>query len=92
MNVSEFSKQIKKIEIAYNKQFSKNETILWFQEFKNISKEEFEKAIEQIIKENSFMPKIADIKTKINENTYRYYSDDPYRHLYKNNEWGQFVD
>lgn len=92
MNVSDFSKQIKKIEVAYNKKFDKDETIMWFQEFQNIPAEEFEKAIDSIIKTNKFTPKIADIKAKISENTYRYYSEDPYRHLYKNLEWGEFVD
>lgn len=92
MNISEFSKEIKKIETAYNKEFNKDETIMWFQEFQNISAEEFEKAVGQIIKTNKFTPKIADIKAKISENTYRYYSEDPYRHLYKNLEWGEFID
>lgn len=92
MNISEFSKEIKKIETAYNKEFNKDETIMWFQEFQNISAEEFGKAVNQIIKTNKFTPKIADIKAKISENTYRYYSEDPYRHLYKNLEWGEFID
>lgn len=92
MNVSDFSKQIKKIEVTYNKKFDKDETIMWFQEFQNIPAEEFEKVIDQIIKTNKFTPKIADIKAKISENTYRYYSEDPYRYLYKNLEWGEFVD
>ena len=92
MNVSDFSKQIKKIEVAYNKKFDKDKTIMLFQEFQNIPAEEFEKAIDQIIKTNKFTPKIADIKAKISENTYRYYSEDPYRHLYKNLEWGEFID
>lgn len=92
MNVSDFSKQIKKIEVAYNKKFDKDKTIMWFQEFQNIPAEEFEKVIDQIIKTNKFTPKIADIKAKISENTYRYYSEDPYRYLYKNLEWGEFID
>lgn len=92
MNVSDFSKQIKKIEVAYNKKFDKDKTIMWFQEFQNIPAEEFEKVIDQIIKTNKFTPKIANIKAKISENTYRYYSEDPRRYLYKNLEWGEFVD
>nr|DAV87192.1 MAG TPA: Loader and inhibitor of phage G40P [Caudoviricetes sp.] len=92
MNISEFSKEIKKIETAYNKEFNKDETIMWFQEFQNISAKEFGKAVDQIIKTNKFTPKIADIKAKISENTYRYYSEDPYRYLYKNLEWGEFID
>ena len=92
MNISEFSKEIKKIETAYNKEFNKDETIMWFQEFQNISAEEFGKTVDQIIKTNKFTPKIADIKAKISENTYRYYSEDPRKNLYKNLEWGEFVD
>lgn len=92
MNISDFTKQIKKIEVAYNKKFDKDKTIMWFQEFQNIPAEEFEKVIDQIIKTNKFTPKIADVKAKISENTYRYYSEDPYRYLYKNLEWGEFVD
>lgn len=92
MNVSDFSKQIKKIEVAYNKKFDKDETIMWFQEFQNIPAEEFEKAIDQIIKTNKFTPKIADIRARIAVNPIDYYVDDPYRHLYKNLEWGEFTE
>ena len=91
MNKQEFVKVLEKIEIAYKKKFSQEEYRLWFQEFQNVSVEEFGKAIDQIIKTNKFTPKIADIKAKISENTYRYYADDPYRHLYKNLEWGEFA-
>ena len=92
MNKQEFVKVLEKIEIAYKKKFSQEEYRLWFQEFQNISVEEFGKAIDQIIKTNKFTPKIADIKAKISENTYRYYAEDPYRHLYKNLEWGEFAE
>ena len=90
MNKQEFVKELEKIEIAYKKKFNQEEYKLWFQEFKNISIKEFRKAINQTIGTNKFTPKIADIKVKISESTYRYYSDDSYTYLYKNNEWGQF--
>lgn len=92
MNKEQFKKEILKIQVAYNKIFNQEEMRLWFQEFQNIPIEEFEKAIDQIIKTNKFTPKIADIKAKISENTYRYYSEDPRRNLYKNLEWGEFID
>ena len=92
MNKEDFKRQLGKIQVAYNKKFTQEEAKMWFQEFQNISAEEFGKAVDQIIKTNKFTPKIADIKAKINENTYRYYSEDPYRYLYKNLEWGEFVD
>ena len=92
MNVSDFSKQIKKIEVAYNKKFDKDETIMWFQEFQNIPADEFEKAIDSIIKTNKFTPKIADVRARIAVNPIDYYVDDTRRNLYKNLEWGEFID
>jgi hypothetical protein len=92
MNISEFSKEIKKIETAYNKEFNKDETIMWFQEFQNISAKEFGKAVDQIIKTNKFIPKIADIRARIAVNPIDYYVKDPRRNLYKNLEWGEFID
>ena len=88
----DFKRQLGKIQVAYNKKFTQEEARMWFQEFRNISAEEFGKAVDQIIKTNKFTPKIADIKAKISENTYRYYSEDPRKNLYKNLEWGEFVD
>lgn len=84
MNKEEFKAEIGKLQVAYNKIFTQEEKRMWFEEFKNISAEEFKRTIEEIIKTNKFAPKIADIKAKISENTYRYYADDPYAHLYKN--------
>lgn len=92
MNKEDFKRQLGKIQIAYNKKFTQEEARMWFQEFQNISAEEFGKTVDQIIKTKKFTPKIADIKAKISENTYRYYSEDPRRNLYKNLEWGEFVD
>jgi hypothetical protein len=92
MNKEDFKRQLGKIQIAYNKKFTQEEARMWFQEFQNISAKEFGKTVDQIIKTNKFTPKIADIKAKISENTYRYYSEDPRRNLYKNLEWGEFVD
>lgn len=92
MNKEDFKRQLGKIQVAYNKKFTQEEARMWFQEFQNIPAEEFGKTVDQIIKTNKFTPKIADIKAKISENTYRYYSEDPRRNLYKNLEWGEFVD
>lgn len=91
MNKEQFKEQIAKIQTAYNKKFTQEEAKMWFQEFRDVTVEEFGKAIDQIIKTNKFTPKIADIKAKISENAYRYYADDPYSYLYKNNEWGAFA-
>ena len=92
MNKEDVKRQLGKIQIAYNKQFTQEEARMWFQEFQNISAEEFGKTVDQIIKTNKFTPKIADIRSRIAVNPNDYYINDSYAHLYKNLEWGEFVD
>ena len=55
MNKQEFYKYMQKIETAYNKKFTQEEARMWYEEFQNVSVEEFEKAIDQIIKTNKFL-------------------------------------
>ena len=57
MNKEDFKRQLGKIQIAYNKKFTQEEARMWFQEFQNISAEEFGKTVDQIIKTNKFTPK-----------------------------------
>ena len=92
MNKQEFYKNIQKIETAYNKKFSKEELMLWFKEFMTTEAREFEKAVNKTIKEVKFTPKIADVRARIAVNPNDYYVDDPKRNLYKNLEWGEFID
>ena len=92
MNKDEFKRQISKIQTAYNKIFTKEEMTVWYEEFKNTDKTEFETAIERTIQEVKFIPKIADIRARIAVNPIDYYVKDPYRYLYKNLEWGEFID
>lgn len=92
MNKDEFKRQISKIQTAYNKIFTKEEMTVWYEEFKSTDKIEFEKAIEKTIQEVKFIPKIADIRARIEKKPIDYYIKDPRRILYKNLEWGKFVD
>lgn len=92
MNKEEFKRQVSKIQTVYNKIFTKEEMTVWYEEFKNIDKAKFEKAIERTIQEVRFIPKIADIRARIVANPADYYVNDPRRNLYKNLEWGEFVD
>ena len=87
MNKQEFYKSIQKIEIAYNKKFDREELTLWFKEFMNTDIKEFQKAVDKTIKELSFVPKIADIRSRIAVNPNDYYTNDPYAYLYKNLKW-----
>lgn len=92
MNKEEFKKQIAKIQTAYNKIFTKEEMTFWYEEFKKTDIKHFEKAIERTIQEVKFIPKIADIRARIAVNPIDYYVDDTKRNLYKNLEWGEFID
>lgn len=92
MNKDEFKRQISKIQTVYNKIFTKEEMIVWYEEFKKTDIKHFEKAIERTIQEVKFIPKIADIRARIVVNPIDYYVDDPKRNLYKNLEWGEFID
>lgn len=92
MNKDEFKRQMSKIQTVYNKIFTKEEMIVWYEEFKKTDIKHFEKAIERTIQEVKFIPKIADIRARIAVNPIDYYVDDPKRNLYKNLEWGEFID
>ena len=91
MNKQEFYEDMQKIQIAYSKEFNKDELRLWFKEFMTVDKAEFEKAIDKTIKEIKFTPKIADVRARIKVNPNYYYINDPYAYLYKNLEWCQIV-
>lgn len=91
MNKDEFKRQISKIQTVYNKVFTREEMIVWYEEFKKIDIKHFEKAIERTIQEVKFIPKIADVRARIAVNPIDYYVDDPKRNLYKNLEWGEFI-
>lgn len=86
MNKQEFIREMNNIKTAYNKEFNKEELILWFKEFMTVDIKEFEKAVNKTIKETQFTPRIADIRARIAVNPNDYYIDE-YVHLYKNLEW-----
>lgn len=90
MNKEEFKKEIAKIQVAYNKQFTQEEKRLWFKEFMMTDIKEFEKGVNKTIKELIYTPNIADIRTRIAVNPNDYYIDE-YVHLYKNLEWCEIV-
>jgi len=86
MNKQELYNNVKKIEVAYNKKFNKDELDLWFKEFMTTDIKEFEKAVNKTIKESIYTPNIADIRARIAVNPNDYYIDE-YAYSYKNLEW-----
>lgn len=84
MNKEEFKNQITRIQIAYNKVFSREEMLLWYEEFRDEDKSEFEKAISRTIKEIAYIPKIADVRARMAISRDEYYINDPLSYLYAN--------
>lgn len=91
MNKEEFKKEIAKLQVAYNKEFTKEQSRLWFKEFMTVDIREFEQAIDKTIKEVVFIPNIADVRTRIAINPNDYYTSDTYAYLYKNLQWSSIV-
>ena len=91
MQKEEFKKEMLKIQTAYNKKFTQEELQLWFEKFMTTDIKEFEKAVDRTIKELSFVPKIADVRSRIAINPNDYYTNDTYAYLYKNLEWCELV-
>ena len=84
MNKEEFKNQIARVQIAYNKIFSREEMMLWYEEFRNEDKTEFEKAINKTIKEVVYKRKVADVRARMTISRDGHYINDPFVNLYTN--------
>lgn len=61
MDIMEFTKAIKMLSIAYNKDFDEDAIKLWYLNFKDIKIEILINTIKNVIKEKKFMPTIAEL-------------------------------
>ena len=61
MKAIEFTKEMKILAMSYNKDFTEETITLWYEQFKNIKKDNLHKAIKQIIITNKYMPSIAEL-------------------------------
>lgn len=61
MKAIEFTKEMKILAMSYNKDFTEETIALWYEQFKNIKKDNLHKAIKQIIITNKYMPSIAEL-------------------------------
>ena len=87
MQKTEIKKQMIKLQTAYNKKFTSDELKMWFEEFQNISSNNFENAVSRTIKEVKFIPKIADIRSRLEDSLHKNHTKEEYKSLYKNLEW-----
>lgn len=61
MNIVEFTKIIKYLSMAYNKDFDEDTLRLWYFNFKDIKSDILAQSVKKIIRENKFMPSIAEL-------------------------------
>lgn len=61
MKAIEFTKEMKILAMSYNKDFTEETIALWYEQFKNIKKDNLHKAIQKIILTNKYMPSIAEL-------------------------------
>ena len=61
MKAIEFTKEMKILAMSYNKDFTEEIIALWYEQFKDLKKENLHKAIQKIILTNKYMPSIAEL-------------------------------
>ena len=62
MTRTEMVWEMKKLEYAFNREFTQNQSELWFEIFKDENSEDFKSAILKSIKECRYFPTIADVR------------------------------
>lgn len=88
MKTDEFLDGIKKLELAYNKKFSKDKLNLWYEKLKVMNYTEYMSRIDVLIENNDYMPNVAEILNK-NKKTFanyeqREYGERDFSYLYAN--------
>ena len=88
MNKQEFVVGIKKLELAYNSNFSNEKLQLWFNKLNKMDSKDYLNRIDELIETKQYMPNIAEIldKKQINTNYANYeqrqYSDIDFNKFY----------
>lgn len=74
MDKKDFFQTMTILGLSYGKEFTTDELGVWYQFFKEKKIEVFKTSINTIIKQNKYMPSIAEINEKCNEieNQYKY--------------------
>ena len=67
MKKEEFKQGFAYLNVAYNKDFTKEQLDVWYDFFKEDDFENFRNAVKSIILKNKYMPSIAELKTELEE-------------------------
>ena len=92
MNKKEFGKGIEVLELSYNQKFDENKLEFWYRQLKDLSADRYFNNIQKLIKTNSFMPNIAQIRNESSIKTnsdyeQRDYSNFDFNNLYANKQF-----
>ena len=68
MSKQEFLEGMTVLGLAYDKEFNQEQVAVWYQMLGNYTKEEFRKAIQELIKTEKYLPSIAQITKTIAQN------------------------
>lgn len=65
MNKEEFVKALTFLTVAYNKEFTSEQTGIWYEFFKEDNINTFKTAIKRVVSKNKYIPSIAEIKQEM---------------------------
>lgn len=65
MEINDFLKSTQRLEKYYDKEYTEEQTKIMYDRLKNLSSKEFNRAIDIVLDECKFLPKIADIKNAL---------------------------
>ena len=80
MNKQEFAKGIKILELTYNQKFDEEKRDFWYRQLQDLSSERYFNNIKNIVKTNTFMPNIAQIRNE-QRNQYANYEQRDYSNI-----------
>ena len=67
MDAEEFAKAMTFLGVAYNKEFTQEQLGVWYIFFRDVTFEDFRKAITRLIVRSKFLPSIAEIRSEITD-------------------------
>lgn len=78
MDKKEFAKGIKILELAYNQKFDEDKLEFWYRQLQDMNADRYFNNIKTLIKSNTFMPNIAQIRNETISKQYNNYEQRDY--------------
>jgi len=65
MNIDEFSQEVEKLQSTYKTNLTPDQVVAWYEDFKDLSLDNFKRAIDKTIATSKTMPTIAEVRGNI---------------------------